>query len=87
MGTEECLLFTGLTRRLQNFVRILSAYHGVEVRISRLRRRGKSSPVMHRKRYFDHGMISLSAFTAFAATFIACLFWIGSAGKAATMRQ
>lgn len=80
-GTEECLLFMGLTRRLQNFVRILSAYHGVEVRISRLSRRGKSTSAVQRKRYFDHGMISLSAFTAFAATFIACLFWIGSGWK------
>ena len=80
-GTEESLLFTGLVERLQNFVRILSAYHGMEVRISRLRRRGKASSAVHRKRYIDRGMITLSAFTAFAATFITCLFWIGSGWK------
>lgn len=78
MGTEESLLFTGLIRRLENFVRIITAYHGVETRISRLSQRGLRRERGFRKHYVDRGMVALSAFTAFIATVIASLFWIGT---------
>ncbi|MBS0877710.1 MULTISPECIES: FUSC family protein [unclassified Tatumella] len=78
MSTEESLLFTGLIDRLQNVVRILTAYHGVGVRLSRLKKRPEGAEAIHRKKYIDKGMNALSAFTAFIATLLACLFWIGS---------
>ncbi len=77
-GTEESLLYTGLIERLQNFVRILTAYHGVEVRLSQLKRRRGKTEVPHRRKYVDEGMAALSSFTAFIATFVSCLFWIGT---------
>lgn len=88
LGTEQSLLFTGLIERLQNFVRILTAYHGVEVRLSQLKRRRGKPEVMHRKKYVDEGMAALSSFTAFIATFVCCLLWIGtgwSSGSNAAM--
>lgn len=81
MSSEESLLFAGLLERLQNFVRIISAYHNVELRISRLSRRRSASERRPPKHYFDNGMIALSSFTAFLATTFACLFWIGTGWK------
>lgn len=48
LTAEESLLFTGLLERLQNFVRIISAYHNVESRISRLSRRRHAGNGDHR---------------------------------------
>jgi uncharacterized membrane protein YccC len=79
MTPEEGLLFTGLLERLQNFVHITESYYGVTERVSQIskeKKRGKLKLLL--RRHTDEGMILLSAFSAFAATMVGCLFWIGT---------
>ncbi|PBI79053.1 fusaric acid resistance protein [Rahnella victoriana] len=79
MTPEEGLLFTGLLERLQNFVHITESYYGVTERVSQIskeKKRGKLKLLL--RRHTDEGMIMLSAFSAFAATMVGCLFWIGT---------
>ncbi|RPD96829.1 FUSC family protein [Candidatus Pantoea deserta] len=78
MNTEESLLLTGLLERLLNFVRIAEAYQTVGDRVSDLSPRAATRKVPRSHKHVDKGMLLLSCFTAFLATFLCCLFWIGS---------
>lgn len=81
MSIEESLLFSGLLERLENVVRIAQAYQGVSERVSELKRGGKRVKPPKGGRHVDKGMLLLSSFTAFVATMLACLFWIGTGWK------
>lgn len=78
LNTEESMLLIGLLERLLNFVRITDAWQSVSARVSELP--GERGPAKSARahRHIDKGMLLLSAFTAFLATFVSCLFWIGS---------
>lgn len=78
--TEEILLFTGLLERLANFVRIGDAWHNVTARAADLYSSGDTalSKNSRNARHTDRGLLLLSAVTAFMATFLSSLFWIGS---------
>ncbi|MDR7343020.1 putative membrane protein YccC [Pantoea alhagi] len=80
ISTEEILLFTGLLERLANFVRIGDAWHNVTARAADLYSGSDAvlSPSSANVRHTDRGLLLLSALTAFMATFLSSLFWIGS---------
>ncbi|WP_159281126.1 FUSC family protein [Rahnella variigena] len=79
MTPEEGLLFTGLLERLQNFVHITESYYGVTERVTQFSKEKKRSKIkLGLRKHIDEGMILLSAFCAFTATMIGCLFWIGT---------
>lgn len=75
---EHCLLFTGLLERMADFVRIAGAYQSVGGLVSDLS--GDTTPARGKRthRFYDKGMIRLSALTAFCAVFGSCLVWIGT---------
>ncbi|MGB9098749.1 FUSC family protein [Erwinia sp.] len=81
MNAEEGLLLIGLLERLLNFIRISDSYFDAKERVSQLgpeKKRGKLKLI---RKHRDTGLILLSSFTAFTATLIGCLFWIGSGWK------
>ncbi|PJZ05902.1 FUSC family protein [Pantoea rodasii] len=75
---EHCLLFTGLLERMADFVRIAGAYQSVGGLVSDLS--GDTTPARGKRthRFYDKGLIRLSALTAFCAIFGSCLLWIGT---------
>ncbi|WP_345828230.1 FUSC family protein [Erwinia sp. HDF1-3R] len=81
MSAEEALLLTGLMERLLNFVRIAESWFGAKERVSQLGNEKKRGSVKLIRKHADKGLILLSSFTAFAATMIGCLFWIGTGWK------
>ena len=79
LSSEESILLMGLLERLLNFVRIADAYHGVSEHISEWSPAIKAGKTISRsRRHIDEGLVMLSSFTAFLATFTCCLFWIFS---------
>jgi len=78
LNIEESLLLTGLLERLLNFVRIAEAYQTVGDRVSDLTPSARPGKVARSHKHVDKGMLLLSCLTAFLATFVTCLFWIGS---------
>ncbi|NIF00354.1 FUSC family protein [Pantoea sp. Acro-805] len=78
LSIEHCLLFTGLLERMADFVRIAGAYQSVGGLVSDLS--GDTTPARGKRthRFYDKGMIRLSALTAFCAVFGSCLLWIGT---------
>ncbi len=78
LNTEESLLLTGLLERLVDFVRIAGAYQSVSTLVSDLSGDTRLHKSARASRHIDTGLVLLSALTAFLATFLACLFWIGS---------
>lgn len=78
LETEKSMLLAGLLERLLNFVRIAEAYQTVGDRVSDLTPSARAKKSGRSHRHIDKGMLLLSCFTAFCATFITCLFWIGS---------
>lgn len=81
MNAEEGLLLTGLLERLLNFIRISDSYFGAKERVSQLGRQKQRGSQKLISKHADKGLILLSAFTAFAATLLGCLFWIGTGWK------
>lgn len=79
-STEETLLMIGLLDRLANFVRIADAYQTVSARASDLYHHDNAPSVKSTRnhRHHDKGLLLLSSLTAFLATFLSCLFWIGT---------
>lgn len=75
--TEESLLINGLLVRLGDFVRISDAYYSASQRTGRFAET-PSSKRSYAHWHIDKGMLLLSSFTAFLATFLSCLFWIGT---------
>lgn len=73
---EHCLLLTGLLERLADFVRIAGAYQSVGDLVSDLSGDTTLARGKRTHRFFDKGLIRLSALTAFCATFGACLLWM-----------
>mgnify|MGYP004708450403 CR=1 FL=1 len=75
---ENCMLLTGLLERMADFVRIADAYQSVGGLVSNLS--GDTTPARGKQthRFYDKGMIRLSALMAFCATFGSCLLWIGT---------
>ncbi|QLK61110.1 FUSC family protein [Enterobacteriaceae bacterium Kacie_13] len=78
MSAEEGLLLIGLLERLQNFIQIAESYFGVSERVSQVSNDKKSGKLKLFRRHKDEGMILLSAFSAFVATMVGCVFWIGT---------
>lgn len=78
LPVEESILLAGLLERLLNFVRIAEAYQTVGERVSDLTPSTKPGKVARSHKHVDKGMLLLSCLTAFLATFLTCLFWIGS---------
>lgn len=78
LNSEECILLIGLLERLLNFVRIADAYHSVSERVSDWTPAVKPGKASRAHKHVDKGLLLLSCFTAFIATFASCLFWIGS---------
>ncbi|MEK9539049.1 FUSC family protein [Pantoea agglomerans] len=80
LATEESLLLIGLLERLANFVRIADAYENVSARAGDLYSHGDGAAIrnIREHRHIDKGLLRLSALTAFLATFLSSLFWIGS---------
>lgn len=76
--TENWLLFTGLLERLADFVRIAGAYQSVGGLVSDLSGDTTLARGKRTHRFFDKGLIRLSALTAFCATFGSCLLWMAS---------
>ncbi|AIX51147.1 MULTISPECIES: FUSC family protein [Pantoea] len=78
LPVEHCLLLSGLLERMIDFVRIAGAYQSVSGMVSDLS--GDTALARGRRthRFFDRGLIRLSALTAFCATFGSCLLWMGS---------
>ncbi|MGE9549629.1 FUSC family protein [Erwinia amylovora] len=88
MTAEEGLLFIGLLERLLNFIRISESYFNAKERVSQLGSEKKPSKLKLIRKHRDKGLILLSCFTAFFATMLGCLFWIGTgwgAGATAPM--
>ncbi len=81
MSAEEGLLLIGLLERLLNFIRIADSYFGAKERVSQLGPEKKRSRHKLIRKHRDKGLILLSSFTAFFATLLGCLFWIGSGWK------
>ena len=81
MNAEESLLLTGLLERLLNFIRISDSYFNAKERVSQLGRQKQRGSQKLIRKHADKGLILLSAFTAFAATLLGCLFWIGTGWK------
>ncbi len=78
LNTEESLLLMGLLERLVDFVRIAGAYQSVSTLVSDVSGDSRLNKSARASRHIDKGLVLLSAFTAFLATFLSCLFWIGS---------
>ncbi len=78
LNIEASLLLTGLLERLLNFVRIAEAYQTVGDRVSDLTPSARPGKVARSHEHVDKGMLLLSCLTAFLATFVSFLFWIGS---------
>ena len=78
LNSEESILLIGLLERLLNFVRIADAYHSVSERVSDWTPAVKPGKASRAHKHVDKGLLLLSCFTAFIATFATCLFWIGS---------
>ena len=79
LSSEESILLTGLLERLLNFVRISEAYHSASDRVSEWTPQLKpGKTVAQSYRHIDKGLLLLSSFTAFLATFVCCLFWLAS---------
>ncbi|KAF0853939.1 FUSC family protein [Pantoea dispersa] len=78
LSTEHCLLFTGLLERLVDFVRIAGAYQSVGGLVSDLSGDTTLARGKRTHRFFDKGLIRLSALTAFCATFGSCLLWMAT---------
>ncbi len=78
LPTEHYLLFTGLLERLTDFVRIAAAYQSVSGLVSDLSGDTTLARGKRTHRFFDKGMIRLSALTAFCATFGSCLLWMAT---------
>ncbi|MCP1437005.1 putative membrane protein YccC [Erwinia persicina] len=78
LATEESILLMGLLERLADFVRIAGAYQSVSVLVSDLSGDTSLAKETRAERHIDNGLLLLSAATAFLATFISSLFWIGS---------
>ncbi|ORM70225.1 FUSC family protein [Pantoea rwandensis] len=81
LNSEESILLIGLLERLLNFVRIANAYHSVSERVSEWTPTVKPGKTVRAHKHVDKGLLLLSCFTAFLATFGTCLFWIGSGWK------
>jgi uncharacterized membrane protein YccC len=81
LNSEESILLIGLLERLLNFVRIANAYHSVSERVSEWTPTVKPGKTVRAHKHVDKGLLLLSCFTAFFATFATCLFWIGSGWK------
>lgn len=80
LSAEESMLLLGLLERLANFVRVVDAYQSVSARASDLYSDGDAPLVKNPRehRHIDTGLLLLSSLTAFLATFLSSLFWIGS---------
>jgi len=79
LSSEESILLVGLLERLLNFVRIAQGYHSASERVSEWTPKiqpGKTMSLSYR--HIDKGLLLLSSFTAFFATFACCLFWLAS---------
>ncbi|MDI9219540.1 FUSC family protein [Pantoea sp. EA-12] len=81
LNSEETILLIGLLERLLNFVRIADAYQSVSERVSEWTPTVKAGKPARAHKHVDKGLLLLSCFTAFFATFATCLFWIGSGWK------
>lgn len=81
MSAEEGLLLIGLLERLLNFIRIADSWYGATERVSQLGPEKKRGTLKLIRKHADKGLILLSAFTAFTATMLGCLFWIGTGWK------
>ena len=81
LNSEESILLIGLLERLLNFVRIADAYQSVSERVSEWTPTVKAGKPARAHKHVDKGLLLLSCFTAFFATFATCLFWIGSGWK------
>ncbi len=81
MNAEEGLLLIGLLERLLNFIRIADSYFNARERVSQLSPEKKRGRLKLIRKHRDKGLILLSAFTAFTATMIGCIFWIGTGWK------
>ncbi len=81
LSSEESILLMGLLERLLNFVRIADAYHSVSERVSEWTPAVRPGKTARAHKHVDKGLLLLSCFTAFSATFMTCLFWIGSGWK------
>lgn len=78
LNSEESILLMGLLERLLNFVRIVDAYQSVSERVSEWTPTVKAGKMARAHKHVDKGLLLLSSFTAFIATFVTCVFWIGS---------
>ena len=78
LNSEESILLIGLLERLLNFVRIADAYTSVSERVSEWTPTVKPGKTTRAHKHVDKGLLLLSSFTAFVATFATCMFWIGS---------
>jgi len=78
LATGHALLLSGLLERMCDFVRIAGAYQSVNGMVSDLSGDTTLARGKRTHRFFDKGLIRLSALTAFCATFGACLLWQGS---------
>ncbi len=78
LPTEHCLLLSGLLERMIDFVRIAGAYQSVSGMVSDLSGDTTLARGKRTHRFFDRGLIRLSALTAFCATFGSCLLWMAS---------
>jgi uncharacterized membrane protein YccC len=77
---EESMLLIGLLERLANVVRIVDAYQNVSARAGDLYS-DSDAPLVNNPRehrHIDKGLLLLSSLTAFLATFLSSLYWIGS---------
>ncbi len=81
ISAEEGLLLIGLLERLQNFIRLSESYLGAKERVSTMGNQRNRDKVKLIRKHADRGLILLSCFTAFAATMLGCLFWIGTGWK------
>jgi len=81
MNAEEGLLLVGLLERLLNFVRVAESYFGARERVSLISSKKQRGGQKLIKKHADKGLMLLSCFTAFAATMLCCLFWIGTGWK------
>ncbi|QDY43742.1 FUSC family protein [Candidatus Pantoea soli] len=82
LSSEDALLLVGLLERLLNFVRIADACESVSERVSEWTPAVRPGKMARAHKHVDKGLLLLSCFTAFLATFATCLFWIGSGWQA-----
>ncbi|WP_416413671.1 FUSC family protein [Pantoea sp. App145] len=78
LPTESHLLLIGVLERLTDFVRIAGAYQSVGGLVSDLSGDTTLARGKRTHRFFDKGLIRLSALTAFCATFGSCLVWMAT---------